>query len=217
MLIAAIVGRDGINETASLVNSILSTTDQKVSIVDIRNLSGLGAKRVKSYISELSKNSVDILILKIGCNEACDEVLSNIVFDIIICTDKTDGFDDNSKAQFPNPIKRALSMLDEKGLVIVNADDSTLMEFLTGLSRPIVTYGFNPRASITTSSVGDTFFEGKFMCSLQKTICAKNGLTLEPQEYIVKVDSHDTDSYNVLAAATFAIVNGIDLNHIGHH
>ncbi len=214
MIIAGIVGQNGINETSNLVNSILSSTSRKVSIVDSKNLVGLDAKRIKNYIAELGKNNVNIMVLKINVVDLEEQFFDGLRFDIIIYTDNARDPQETHVKSDGNLMGKIMSMLDDKGVIIVNEDDGELMSFLDGVKQHIVTYGFNSKASITTSSVGDTFFEDKFMCSLQKTISAKNGLLIEPQEYIIKVDSKETDSYNVLAAASFAIVNGIDLNSL---
>ena len=40
----------------------------------------------------------------------------------------------------------------------------------------------------------------------------KNGKILEPQEFKVKADLNGMDPYNVLAATTFALINGVDIN-----
>lgn len=215
MLIAGIVGQNGISDTADLVNSILSSTGKKVSIVDSKNLAGLDSKRIRSYVFELEKNGVDILILKIKPQSLKEQAFDSIHFDVMIYTDKAGDLLEGNIGDYPVDLKRCIALLDDKGIAIVNADDEELVRFLQDMKRHIVTYGFNSNACITTSSIGDLVFEDKFMCSLQETISARNGMLLEPQEYIIKLNAREIDSYNVLAAASFAIINGVDLNSIG--
>jgi len=216
MLKAGIVGQSGIRDTASLVSSILSSTGKKVSVVDSAKLENLDSKRLKSYLHELSKNNVDILVFKINIRDVNWVILENINFDIMIYTDKADDLKECANNGYTSIMRKVISMLDEKGLAIVNADDDELIGFLNEMKQSIVTYGFNSEASITTSSIGDTIFDDKIMCSLQRTISTKNGSLIEPQEYVIKVENREMDSYNVLAAATFAIINGVDLNSIGY-
>ena len=52
-------------------------------------------------------------------------------------------------------------------------------KYITGIKCPTVTYGFNSKASITTSSIGDTVSEDNVICYLQRTISANNGLMIE--------------------------------------
>lgn len=215
MLIAGIIGQNGISETAGLVNSILLSTGKRISSVDSKNLQGLDSKRMKGYLLELVKNNVDILILKINFENINEEIFDSIHFDVIIYTDKADDLMEEGIMGHRLLMKRVISLLDERGVAIVNADDSELIKCLHAMKHHVVTYGFNSEASITTSSVGDIIFEDNFICSLQKSIWAKNGLLIEPQEYLVKADAKGKDSYNLLAAVTFAIVSGVDLNAIG--
>ncbi|MCR4435903.1 MAG: Mur ligase family protein [Clostridiales bacterium] len=213
MLIAGIVGRNEKNRTANLINSIFAKSGKKVSIIDSKNLTGLDSRLVKTYISELEKNKVEILILKINLDDINNEVYSYIHFDTLIYNDKSEDAGEINIENYTTLMRRIFSSLDEKGTAIINVDCSDLIQFLQGLNRHVVTYGFNPKASITASSTGDDLLKN-YMCCLQRTISARNGLLIEPQEYSVTVESGDMDAYNVLAASSFAILNGVNLNEI---
>jgi UDP-N-acetylmuramate-alanine ligase len=212
MLIAGIIGHEGKSKTAILINSFFASTGKRVSIIDAKSLVDLGNYRVKSYISELDKNNIDILILKIELKDIEKEIFNNIHFDIMIYIDKADDLKEIEDEYYKDLVRKNFSLLDDKGIAIVNIDDNSLLQMLHGLKNYIVTYGFNSKASITTSSIGDIVSKENFMCCLQRTISTKNGVLIEPQEYSIKIETTGMNSYNVLAAATFAIVNGVDLN-----
>jgi len=214
VLTAAIIGHGDNTNTANLINSILSSTGKRISIIDSKSLIELDSQLFKNYIGELEKNGTDILILKINIKEVEKEAIDYLHFDIILYSDRADDLKETDVKKNAEIMRTALSLLDEKGIAIVNFDDSELMEQLQGLKNYVVTYGFNSKASITTSSIGDTLFKDSFICCQQKVIPAKNGLLIEPQEYIINLAAGEIDAYNVLAAATFAIVNGVDLNMI---
>ena len=214
MLVAGIVGGNEKSKTANLISSIFSAAGKKVSIIDSKNLIEMKTNQVKGYISELEKNNIDILILKINFTEICKPSLDYLHFDIMIYNDKADDIRDLDLEKNSIFTERAYSLLNEKGIVIVNVDDADLIKMLQGMRYYTVTYGFNSKASITTSSVGDIVDKDNFMCCLQRSITTKNGLVIEPQEYKLKIESVGLDTYNVLAAATFAIVNDINLNDI---
>lgn len=214
MLIAGIIGHEGKSKTANLINFFLSSTHKRVSIMDAKSLMELGYSRAKGYIHELEKNHIDILILKIQLQEVEKELLKHIQFDIMIYTDKADDLTEEDEMFIKDLMGRNLSLLDEKGIAIVNIDDDCLLQALQGLKNRIVTYGFSSKASITTSSIGDIVSQKNFMCCLQRTIATKNGNLVEPQEYSIKLPTNGVNSYNVLAAASFAIVNGVDLNTV---
>lgn len=214
MIIAGIIGHQGKVQTANIINSILSSAGQKVSVADSKSLVELDPVIMKSYLLELDKNNVDVLVLKINTTDIREKVIKDLHFDIIIYTDKADDLKEGQDKNMEEVMRWIFSIMGEKGVVIVNFDDDNIVKLLNGVRNSIVTYGFNSKADITTSSVGDTVFEDGFICCLQETISAKNGQLVEPQEYRINIESREFDRHNVLAAAAFAIINGIDLNLI---
>ncbi len=214
MLIACIIGSEGKVQTAGLINSMLASEGKKVSIIDSASLSGLDSKRIKAYINELEKNNTDLLLLKAGVSDAERIFSEDLQPDIVVYTDKTKEHVTSGHSSSSEMIKKVFSLMTEKGTAIVNSDDCELISLLQGMKQSVVTYGFNTKASITTSSIGDGVFKDGFICCLQNPISARNGKVIEPQEYKLKLEENELDSHNVLAAASFAIINGIDLNYI---
>jgi UDP-N-acetylmuramate-alanine ligase len=212
MLVAGIIGRDGRIETANLINSILTPRGIKVSIIDSSNLAELDLPRFKGYLQEIDRNNTHILVVKICSSDIEKELFDRLHFDIIIYTDKYDGFDDQGMTSHERVMRKLFSQLDEKSMVIFNMDDSEIIKVLEGINHKTITYGFNSKASITASSIGDTVYKEGFICCQQKSICTRDGSVIEPQEYRIDVQSKDFDTNSVLAAVTFAIVNGVDLS-----
>jgi UDP-N-acetylmuramate-alanine ligase len=212
MLITGIVNHDESCETVNLVNLILSETGKKISVIDSKIVSELDCKRINDYISELSKNNTDILVLKLSLYDVGKIFLKYIDFDIIIYSEKTDDLNEEEHNYAKMWKKKLFSSLKDKGMAIVNIDDSDLVEYLEKMKCCIITYGFNSKACITTSSIGDTISGNSFLFCQQKNIRTKNGTDIEPQEYKIMVDGDSVNEYDLLAAASFAIVNGIDLN-----
>lgn len=213
MLIAGIIGSESKEQTAGLINSILSAKGKKVSVIDSSSLTGLDLRTVKAYISELEKNNVDMLLLKMRICDI-DKIFSEEMKpDIVIYTEKADDGAVKNDAGDTGKIESIISLMGEKGTTIVNIDDAGLIDMLQGMKHNFVTYGFNTKASITTSSIGDTLFKDSFICCLQRPIPTRCGNIVEPQEYKLKLEASEVDSHDVLAAATFAIINDIDLNN----
>lgn len=215
MLIAGIIGSEGKLQTASIINSILTSKGEKVSIIDTMSMPGFDGKRIKAYISELEKNNIGMLILKTGLPDIDRYLPDDMRFDILVYTDKAEDSATFDKIEHITRLNRIFSLMAEKGVAIVNVDDSQLIDLLQGMRHRFITYGFNTKASVTTSSVGDTVFKDGFICCLQRRISTRAGEIIEPQEYKLHLDAGEFDSHNVLAAASFAIVNGIDLNNPG--
>ncbi len=214
MLIAGIAGSEGNLQTANLINNILSSTGKKISVIDSKNLLGTNINRIKAYVSELEKNNTDILLLKINIDDVEKFLLNDIHFDIMIYPGNLQDSPNEGNTAAGEGMERVFLLLADKGIAIVNVDDTALIKMLKGMKHNVITYGFNNKASVTTSSVGDVFLKDSFICCLQKTISARNGALMEPQEYKLKLDSQEIDTHDVLAAASFAIVNGVDLNNM---
>ncbi|MGE5613504.1 MAG: Mur ligase family protein [Bacillota bacterium] len=215
MLIAGIIGSEGKLQTASIINSILTSKGEKVSIIDSASMPGYDGKRIRAYINELEKNNISLLMLKAGLMDIDRFLPDDIRFDILIYTDKTEDNVSFDKIEHMARLRRVFSHMAEKGVAIVNVDDSQLIDLLQGMRHRFITYGFSTKASITTSSVGDIVFKDGFICCLQRPISTRGGKIIEPQEYKLHLDAGEFDSHNLLAAASFAIVNGIDLNEPG--
>jgi hypothetical protein len=208
MTIAGIIGREQNQATAAnLINNMLISYNKKTSIVSLRNLIELGRNKMKNYIQEVKKNGTEILILKIDINDINSEVSNylqqDLKFNIILYIDVSPAY----KKQ----IESLLPLLVENGIIIVNEDYIDDLVSLKELGFGTVTYGFNSKASITTSSIDDTIFGKEFMLYQQKTVRSINGNTISPQEYRIDVGK-EIDVYGALGAVAFAIASGVELN-----
>lgn len=214
MLIVGILGSEGKLQIANIISLILASSGEKVSVIDSAGMLNLDSARIKEYIRELKKNNVDLLLLKSELADIDRFLSDEMQFDILIYTDKTENNMDLEKFDYTDKLKRVFSLMAEKSVAIVNVDDSELIRLLQGMKHRFITYGFNTKASVTTSSIGDSMSKEGFICCLQRSIPTRGGEIIEPQEYKLNLDAGEFDSHNVLAAASFAIVNGIDLNHL---
>ncbi len=212
MLLAGIVGHHPKLDTAYLISSILSGRDRKISIIDSKNLKTYDPRTIRNYVNELDKNHVDFLLLNINIADIYSEVFDCLKFDMIIFSNKTQELRKECERVYERAVRRLFSLLDEKGIAIVNVDDNRLIDFLQGMKHYTVTYGFNSKAGITASSIGDILQTNELICCLQQNLFTRNGVVLEPHEFKLTVDCSQHDVYDVLAAASFALVNDIDLN-----
>ncbi len=214
MLIAGILGSEGKLQTAAIINSILSSKGEKVSVLDSATLFGMYGNRLKSYIVELERNNIDLLLLKTELSDIDRFLSDDVKFDILIYTDKAEDSTIIDNNEYSRKFEQIFSCMNDKGIAIVNVDDSELIKLLQGMKYRFITYGFNTKASVTTSSIGDSVYKDGFICCLQRSVSTRNGKMIEPQEYKLHMEGNEVDSHNLLAAASFAIVNGIDLNNL---
>ncbi len=212
MILTGIISQNENEKTSALIGSILSESGMKTSIIDFKELRNLDDKSVRSYTSELSKAGTDVLVLKIKPSDVENAIPASIHFDVMIYNDKADDLKEMDIDCYKNLIRQMFSRLDEKGTAILNVDYNELIQFLEGMKRHVVSYGFNSKASITASSTGDSMTDNVFLCCLQRTISARNGKLIEPQEYRINMGNNGFDAYDILAATTFAVLNGVNIN-----
>ena len=96
-----------------------------------------------------------------------------------------------------NPVLSTIvPRLSANDYLIVNADDADIFPALGQTPAKVITYGFNPRACITASSVSE---DGLQVC-IQRAFIDMKGNTRTPQEFAAPVTS-------LGAAAAWAVLN----------
>ena len=97
--------------------------------------------------------------------------IKNIKFETIVITRK-----------FKN-VEILKKMLQNVKYVIINSDIENNLNILENINATVLTYGFNSKATVTTSSVED---DDIIFC-VQRTLKTKNGKLIEPQEIKMKL------------------------------
>ncbi|HOJ10641.1 MAG TPA: Mur ligase family protein [Clostridiales bacterium] len=215
MIIAGLAGYGSYQvQTADLIYTILNSYDKKTSFLDCKSLEEFSTSKLKAYINEIGKNGTDYLILKIDLSDFDPELFEYLQeylqFDIILYNNETDKFLDFDASAYMESIEKLMPFLSEKGIVIINEDFKEAWLPVDNFEYQIVTYGFNLKAGVTTSSISDTLFGSELMFYQQQTIRTINGKIITPQEYRVYIEKKIMDIYIILGAVTFAIVSGVD-------
>lgn len=211
MLLTGIIGKESGAKTTSLIISMFSLNSKKVDVIDSEFLSDFSLESFENYLRKLSETDADVIIFKINSDFIKKEFYKKLNFDIIIYQDKADDLFVGKIEEYKKIMKKIFLLLNKRGVAIVNIDDYALASFLHGMKYYVITYGFNKKASITASSIGDTLYNNDFMCCQQRVLLTRDGHEIEPQEYKINIDSKEVDPYSVLAATTFAIINNVDV------
>lgn len=205
MIIAGFTVFSEKSNAVEITHSILSKSGARFNILDSKNISSRNLKILKNYIRELEHNGTEILILNINRNCINNPMLDALNYDILVYA----GND-----EYLLGAARIYSKLKEKDAAVVNVDDEKSLLIMKGVKTHVITYGFNPKASITASSVGEITSGAEIICCLQRNITAKNGRVIEPQEFPVFLPDYARDSiYDALSAVSFAILCGIDIKN----
>ncbi len=211
MIITGLTGYGNILvQTANLVYSILNSYNKKVSILDCKSLKNV--RTLKSYIQEIQKNYSDFLVLKIDSKNYDKKLLEHVQFDIILHNCETDPLHVGDIYDYNEIVKEMLPYLSREGTAILNADYILDPSYYKDIKYLIVTYGFNSKADITTSSISDTLFGREFIFYQQKRIRTTEGIYISPQEYRINIDKTNMDIYAILGAFSFVLVSGVNLN-----
>lgn len=213
MLFIGFIVDDIKNELVSVVHKTFSAAGLKPSIVVLNQIEYRGEQTIKQYLAELQKCEVDVVIFLIEFKRMLCKLPNDIQLDIIVSIGNLKN--EAISLQQTEFIKQTYRRIRKQGVLIINGDDEDLPELIRGLITHIVTYGFNPRATITASSVDDSMNGAHYIFCLQRTIWNIKGKKVEPHEFSVKLLKHSKkDVYNVLAIAGLGLVCGIDVNYI---
>lgn len=208
MIIAGIIESGNDCTTINLISKIFNDSDKKISIINSGCLTGLDYRKVPEYKRELKKNGVDILLIGIKLEDLIHDVFLGFNFDVIIFVNQADEILEGDNNNIKELTEKLFLLTDDKGTVILNADDHERISLLQGKRYSVLTYGFNSKASVTASSIGEGIYRESFICCLQRNLLTNDGNIIEPQEFEIKVNSGFVDSYSVMAAAAFAIFLG---------
>ncbi len=150
---------------------------------------------------------IDILLKKHFTTEKTYEIFLNPSecknFDLVIINNSTDY----KRTNF------FIRNLNKDGIILLNFDEVGNENKIFFGDAKIISYGFNPEANITASSVqGDDITT--VQCCLQKALSTFSGNTLEEQEFSVNVK--DKDVYNILASVAALLIHDVEVGSIGN-
>ena len=150
----------------------------------------------ESYIKKFLKEYINMEYV-IFINEKNIINMKNIKFDTILLGRK---FEENETL---NEIIRKCKYL------ILNSDLKVYNNKLENLNVQIITYGFNQKATITTSSVS----EDKIVVFLQRSIVNMYKQPVEQMEISVDIDK-DTETYPVMESIAILLINCKNIKNV---
>ncbi|NMA83497.1 MAG: hypothetical protein GX962_06495 [Epulopiscium sp.] len=101
------------------------------------------------------------------------------------------------------------SILDTQGIMIMNWDNMNYFSWHKYQSMSIITYGINPKACVTASSIQqDMSGNTTIQCCVQRPFITRDGELIEPQEFTVHMQTpiqEDLDLILGVITATLVI------------
>ena len=98
-------------------------------------------------------------------------------------------------------IRKHIELLTEKEILLINADDKSIYPLLQNSKAGFITYGFNSKACITASSVGDNGSNTVQVC-VQRSFKNFYKKTIVQQEFAIYLGEKTYNIYSVLAAVS---------------
>lgn len=134
----------------------------------------------------------------ININERNIENIKNVRFETILISGN------NKKILTKLDILK--NIISNVKYLIINADIETNMLVLDNVDINVVTFGFNSKSTITTSSVKE---ENILIC-IQRTIQNVKNEEIEPQEILVSKSTLNDDMYAIMGVISLLIIYGIE-------
>lgn len=102
----------------------------------------------------------------------------------------------------------------ENAIILLNIDEKFNLPIKFSTPVKIITYGFNPKACVTASSVINGDYNTIQLC-IQRTLLNLQGKPLYPQEF--SVFSQCKNPLNVISAVTSLILIGYDIKELNRN
>lgn len=120
--------------------------------------------------------------------------IKNIKFDSLLINRKVTGKSDAVK-----------KLLSNSNNLIVNSDIDTGLEILKKINSNIITFGFNPKSTVTASSLEN---DDALIC-IQRNIKNINNNILEPQEIKVEKVNKNNNPYIIMGVEILTLLYDI--------
>ncbi|MCA9236160.1 MAG: hypothetical protein KDA44_11860 [Planctomycetales bacterium] len=214
--VIGVAGSHGKSSVVALLQSILHEADYEAGVLTSTH-SFDGISLAPGWGEAPSPVDVALRLARIeaaGCTHALMEVdsvamaqsrLAGVEFDSVCVTNVTTRRLDlhQTAENYRNAEHRALDQLSATGVAVLNADSPVCCRWLAELNSPSITFGFGDAAQITATVVEENAGETWFVLTAGDDSAAVR-TTIVGREHVA----------NCVAAATTALVQGIDLETI---
>lgn len=214
--VIGVSGSHGKKSVVALLESIFKAAECEVGVLTsertfdgIAYASGWGESpspvEVATRLARIEAAGCTHAIVEADCVALIQSKLAGVEFDAVCVTNVTAKRLDllHTPENYRNAEHRVLEMLSADGVAVLNADDAVCCRWLSDVDGPSLTYGFGDAAQITATIVEENAGETWFVLTAGDDSAAVR-TTIIGREHVA----------NCLAAATTALVEGIDLETI---
>lgn len=204
MRTVAVSGSNGKTSVSRLIDAIFRAANQTVESWDdcSSRSAPMSAPEATAWLHELARKNIQNAVVELSSSELAERRPAGMTFDAAI-VNSICGADLSRHGNFKNyqkAQKRALSLLKEGGVAILNADEPGFDEFAAGVESPTITFGIHGDADITATVIERHASEQTFMIHV--------GDDCAPVRTTIIGDHHVR---NCLAATAYGLLAGLDL------
>ncbi len=204
MHIAGIVENGHTQKVIDAIKYFLHAENKKISVTEYAQRF-TNRETWRDYLSALMQIEIEVLVIRIKIH-SLEEALEALPFETLIVNEYTQW-----EMIYPRIRDKVKKSIDNM-VVILNSDVIKSAVFSDEKRYRTLCYGFNSDSSVTTSSTGEPSISGQFLCCVREKLISANGRPVEPQEFVLNLQNMTGDPYSILAAASFAVLQDIDLN-----
>ena len=150
-------------------------------------------KIIKMILDEKLDKSINIIVI----NSKSVENLKNIKFETVLIANNNNIIKENKET--------INKIINNTKYLIINADIEIELEFEEQVELNVITFGFNPKATITASSVEDDIL----LC-IQRNIKDINGKKIEQQEMKIRIfeENIGINTNNLMGISSILLLYG---------
>ena len=110
-------------------------------------------------------------------------------------------------------LQKALDAIVTGGVIVMNADEKHYAGLKLTKPMRLITYGYNPKSTITASSIV-VLDNISVQCCIQRQFATLSGAVLEPQEFLVRTNYMELNEGDILASVAVALLCGVKIHNI---
>ena len=177
-------------KTAGIISNVLSKNSYTSKIINYKHF----------FINP--KNNFDFLIIGISSPYTSSDYINKLKLDILII---------NDSFQITNLTTPNLK-LNNPSIILLNSDKAKEIELKNSTPSYLITFGFNPKSTITVSSI-ETCIHNTMQISIQRTLPTLYSTEILEQDFSINI--YDTNIDAILSAiSTILVATDIDIENL---
>ncbi len=215
--VIGVTGTNGKTTTTKMIEKIFRESEKEIILISEKNITTPSSEKISESLYRANKKGIHWAVMEVSSHGLKQRRVESIDFDTAIFTNISNDHLDYHKSfeDYFSSKKILFQGLKENKRAIINGDDSWSLKLLEGKKNIyVITYGLNPKSTITASSI-DIGEKIRFNYCLQRSLDSYQKNKIEVQEFPIEMNLLGYHNiYNALAAITTALIYEIPVDTI---